>query len=111
LREARFPDPGLTSDQHDSAITALCLVPAPDQQRDLLLAADQRRLAVLHCFEAALDRARPQHLPSLHRPLDAFNLVAANIATFEQVAEQPSRRRAYRCCLAPLRCLQAGGES
>ena len=41
-----------------------CLLPAPQQQLDLLLAADQRReRRRVQRLEAALDRARAQHAP------------------------------------------------
>ena len=67
LSDARFADAGLARDQHDAARRrALACSQRRMQQLDLLVAADQRRGGCAQRLEAALDRARAQHLPGWH---------------------------------------------
>ena len=44
--EARLADAGLSREQHDLALAVSGLLPAPQQQGELLLAADERREAL-----------------------------------------------------------------
>ena len=57
LREAGFADPGLAGHQHDTALASLRLVPAALQQRQFLVAADERRARRAQCVEAAFGAA------------------------------------------------------
>src|ERR1700727_2877873 len=66
--EARFADARLAGQQHDAAFALLDLQPAPPQQLDLLVAADQRGKAYsAQGLEAAGDGALAQHPKSADR--------------------------------------------
>ena len=83
----------------------------PQQQVDLLVAADQpgqRRSA--QCLEPARDDARTQHLPSRHRRGDALDLDGAEIAVLEEIADQPARARGDDDRVRLGQGLQPGGE-
>jgi hypothetical protein len=56
------------------------------------------------------DAARPQHLPSRHRPGDALHLDGAEIAALEQIADQPARARGNHDSVRLGQRLQPGGE-
>jgi hypothetical protein len=91
---ARLADAGFARDQHDLTIARLGARPAPQQQVDFLVPADQsgqRRSA--QCLEPARNCARTQHLPSRHRRGDALDLDGAEIAVFEEITDQPARAR------------------
>src|SRR5215472_14476685 len=61
--QARFADPGLAGDQYHPPFAELCLLPAPRQEVELLVAADQRRGPRAQCLEAADDPALADHTP------------------------------------------------
>ena len=67
LSDARLADTGLARDQHDAAVATLCLLPASQQQINLLVAADQRRGCRAQRLEPALHRAWPQRRIGPHR--------------------------------------------
>ena len=99
-RQARLADPGFAGDQHDLAVSGPGTCPAPQQQVDLLLAADQRgQRRPAQRLEAAGDRARTQYLPSRHRRGGALDVDGAEIAVLEEVAEQPPRGRGDHDCV------------
>src|SRR5204863_2555130 len=81
------------------------------QKLELVLAADQRRQAVgVQGIEAALDRTRPQYLPSRHRLGDAAQSDGAEVATLEEATDQPPRRLADQQRVWLGHRLQPGGE-
>jgi hypothetical protein len=109
--DARFADAGLAGDQHDLAIPGLGARPAPQQQVDLLVAADQRgQRRAAQCLEPARDDARTQHLPCRHRRGDAPQFDGAEVAVVEEVAEQPARARGDNDSVRLGQGLQPGGE-
>ena len=89
LSDARFADAGLARDQHDAAVAALRLLPAAQEQVDLLVAADERRGGRAQRLEPALGGARAQHLPRRHILGEALERDGAEIAILEQAADQP----------------------
>ena len=93
LREARLADARLARNQHDAALAGLGLLPAPLQQRQLLLAADQRRAGRAQRLEAALGPALAQHPRGHDRRGQALDLDRAEILIVEQPAGQPPRAR------------------
>ena len=109
--DARLADAGLARDQHDLAVARLGARPAPQQQVDLLVAADQRRQRrSAQCLEPARDDARPQYLPGRHRRGDALDLDGAEIAVLEEIADQPARARGDDDRVRLGQGLQPGGE-
>jgi hypothetical protein len=92
--DARLADTRFAGDQHDLAFAGRGARPAAQQQIDLLVAADQpgqRRSA--QCLEPARDDTRTQRLPRRHRRGDALDLYSAEIAVFEEIADQPACAR------------------
>ena len=65
--DAGLADPGLAREQHHLALAVAGLLPAVEQERDLLLAPDQRRQAGRARLETAADRALAEHAPRPHR--------------------------------------------
>ena len=89
---ARLADTGVAAHDHHLPGPALCQGPAIQQRRHLFVAADERQVARAQGLEAACHLARPQRLPRLHGPREAFERPAAEIAIVEQPARQPPRR-------------------
>jgi hypothetical protein len=90
--DAGLAEAGFARDQHNMAVARLGACPAPQQQVDLLVAADQpaqRRSA--QRLEPARDAARTQYLTGRNRRGDALHLDGAEIAVFEEIADQPAR--------------------
>src|SRR5205823_14864549 len=109
--QARLADAGLAGDENHLAVARLGALPATQQKFDLLVAADQpaqRRAA--QRLEPALYRARTQHLPSRHRRRDALQLDGAEIAVFEEIANQPAGARSDDDGAGPSQGLQPSGE-
>jgi hypothetical protein len=94
LGEARLADPRLARDQHDAALAALGLPPAPLQHRQLLVAADEWGGSRAQRLEAALGPAFAQYPRSRDRRRQALDLDGAQILVVEQHAGQPPRARA-----------------
>jgi len=110
-RNTRLAETGFAGDQDDLAVPRLGAFPAPHQQPDLLVAANQwakRRPA--QCLEPARDDARTQHLPGRHRRGEALDLDGAEIPVFEELADQPARYRANDDRVGLGQGLQTGGE-
>jgi hypothetical protein len=93
LREARLADAGLAGNQHDRALAALRLLPAPQQRRQLLVAADERRGGRAQRLEPALGPALAQYPRGLDRRRQTFDLDRPEILIVEQAAGQPPRAR------------------
>src|SRR5215467_9091914 len=92
--DARLADSGFAGDEHNLTVTCLGARPTPQQQVDLLVAADQRRQRrSVQSLEPARDSTRTQNLPYRHRRRDAFHLDGAKIAVLEESADQPACAR------------------
>src|SRR5262249_11124240 len=91
LSESRFADARLAGDEHDLAFARFHLLPAPHQQRHLLLATDQRRRGRAQRLEPAFNRACPQRGPGMYRLRNTLNFLAPNVPELEQIAEKFSR--------------------
>src|SRR6516165_2635719 len=61
--QARFTDARLAGDQHHPSLAQLRLLPAPRQEVELLVAADERRGPRTQCLKAADDPALADHTP------------------------------------------------
>ena len=85
--------------------------PAPQQQLDLLLAADQRgQRRSRATLRIGSRRRSAQHLPSRHRLGEALHLDGAEIAVLEEIADQPPRARGDDDRVRLGQGLQPGGE-
>ena len=84
--DARLADSGFAGDQHNLAVACLGARPTPQQQVDLLVAADQgHQRRSVQSLEAACDGTRTQYLPCRHRRGDALQFDGAEIAVLEQM--------------------------
>ena len=90
--QPRFADAGFAREQHHLAFAAPCQGPAPRQQPGLFVPSDQRRQATrMQGVEAAFHRAEAQRRPGPCRLGNAFELLRAEIAQIEELADKPSR--------------------
>src|SRR5262249_54133294 len=88
-------DAGLARQQDDAALALLYLLPAPQQQLELLLAAYHRSegpSAASQGFEAAFDLALAQHTPGADWPREPLQRHTADVFIVEQRANQPAGR-------------------
>jgi hypothetical protein len=86
-REPRFADAGLAGQQHDLALTGLCLGPAPQQQFEFLFPPDEGgQTGRMQRLEAARHGTRAQRRPSPHRPGDALDVLRREVLKLEDVA-------------------------
>ena len=110
--DARLADARLAGKQYNLTLAALGSLPAPEQQLDLLLAPNQRRLAAqgVQRLEAVLDRAFAEDTPGRHWFGKALRLDCAEVLVFEETAGQAVRalRDHHRVRLG--KSLQPGGE-
>ena len=84
----RLADPGLAREQHHLAFAIAHLPPAAQQQRDLLIAADERRQPRgLTCLEAPLGPALAHHPPDRERLGEALEAPAPNVLELKQTAD------------------------
>ena len=86
------------------------LLPALAQQRDLLLAPDQRGQRGRAQGLEAIDAARCQHARDPHRLGEALEMLLAELDAVEQIADQPAGARADDERAGLGQTLQAGGE-
>src|SRR5580700_1372380 len=85
----RLADAGLARDQHNLAVAGLGALPAPQQEIDLLVAADQRgQRGCAPRLEAADACRLAADLPTLHGLGVAADCDRVQLAAFEQIAEQ-----------------------
>ena len=92
------------------ALAAACLLPALEQEADLLLAADQRReLPRAQRRETVGHGARAQHARHLDRVGEALDRMGAEIGVVEQLADQGAGVRADHDAAGLGQRLQAGG--
>jgi hypothetical protein len=93
--QARLADPGLAGEQHDLAFAIPRLPPAAQEQRNLLLAANQRRQARgLARLEAPLRPAFARNPPGRKRLGKALEPLWAEVSKLECPAHQPARHLA-----------------
>src|SRR5947207_98207 len=90
-RDAGFADARLAGQQNHPAFAGFDLLPTPEQQFDFFSPPDERRPAWAQRLEAALDCAFAKHLPDRHRLADALDVHRAEIAVFEEIAEELAR--------------------
>ena len=89
--DARLADAGLAGQEHDLALALLGLPPAIEQQRELLLAADERREAPQRAGPRSAPRRGPARgMKRPHRPGEAPR-GQGRVLDLEQPAEQPPR--------------------
>ena len=94
LRQTRFADAGFADQHHHPALAGLGLLPAALQQRQFLVAADERgQVSPVQRLEAALGGALAHHPRGRHRRAQALELDGAQIRVLEQTAGQPPRAR------------------
>ncbi|HKN29675.1 MAG TPA: hypothetical protein VJY34_18025 [Roseiarcus sp.] len=75
-RQPRLADAGLAGDEHDLPFARFRLVPTPEQQFGLFLAAHERHEAArVQRLEPALLRTRAQRRPGAGRPGDALEVL------------------------------------
>jgi hypothetical protein len=90
LRQTRFADAGFAAQHHHPARAGLGLLPAAPQQRQLLVAADQRgRVMPAQRLEAALGAAAAHHPRRHHRRVQALQLDRTKVRVLEETAGQP----------------------
>src|SRR2546430_12454362 len=91
-RQARFADPRLARDQHDLPLTFPGKALAVHQKFDLVLAADEiGQTGAADCLETALGSRHALDRPCRNRLGNALDVMAAEVAQTEQVAEQTAR--------------------
>ncbi len=111
LDDARLADAGLAELDHDLALALLGLLPAPHQQRNLLLAVDERGQPRAHRGgEAGLHPRGAHHVPSLGLLRDALQRVDAEIAVVELPLQQRLGRRGNHHAVGRRQTLQPRGE-
>ena len=88
--QPRFADARLARQQYHLPLARRGALPAAQQLVQFLLASDERRQrAGAQRLEPAFDRARPQRLPDRQRRREALDLDRAEIAQFEEIANEP----------------------
>src|SRR4029450_8094039 len=93
--QPRLADAGFTSEQHRLSFARLCLAPAVNQQRQLMLAADQRDDGcTTQRLKPALGTAFSGHSPSVDLLGETFGPVRTEFLEPEQPTDEPSSRLA-----------------
>jgi hypothetical protein len=109
--EPRFADPGLAGQQHDLPLAVLRLRPAAQEQRNLLLAADQgRQSGGMARLKPALRLALARDPPHGQRFGKTLEALRPEVVELEQAADQPPCRLADHDGAGYRQGLQAGGE-
>src|SRR6516225_8565777 len=85
--QARFADARLAGEQHHPPFAELCLLPAPRQEVELLVAADQWCDPRTQCLEAAGNPALADHTPGTLRLGKAGERLEPEILDLEQGAD------------------------
>ena len=101
--QTRLADPGLAGQQDDMPLAVFGLLPSAQQQRDLLVTADQRRQARrLPRLEAPFGLTLAFDPPGGKRLGEALEPPGSEVVELEHAAEQPARRLAdHHRCRAP----------
>ena len=93
LHEARLPDARIARDDHHLAESVLHLLPASEQEPELLLAPDERgQLLGRRHVESAAHAARPQRLVHAHGLANALQRSRPQIAGDEDSLHETKRR-------------------
>ena len=109
--QPRLADPRLAGEEHHPALAAPGLPPAPQQQVDLLLAADQRRQGRgVERLEPARRRADAEDAVRADRRGEALGLDRAQVGALEQVADEPARGLGDHDAAGLGQRLQPGGQ-
>src|SRR6516162_5256237 len=108
--QARLADARLAGDQHHTPFAELRLLPAPQKQVELLVAADQWCDPRTQCFEAADDPALADHTPGTLWLGKARERLGPEILDIEQRAELSPGAVGNDQGARPRQRLQAGGE-
>ncbi len=109
--DARLADAGLAGKQDGLTLAPFRVRPTARQQVDLLFAPDQRaQRGRAQRLEAAFDRTRSKRLPDLHRRAHAPDRDGADVAIFEEIADQTPRLARDHHGAGLGKALQAGGE-
>src|SRR5271169_2961611 len=108
--QARFADPRLAGDQYHPPFAGLRLLPAPQQEVELLVAADQWRGPRTQCLEAADDRALADHTPGTLWLGETGERLGPEILDLEQRADLSPGAVGNNQGARPGQRLQTGGE-
>jgi hypothetical protein len=108
--QARLADPGLAGDQHHPTFARLGLLPAPRQEVELLVAADQRCGSRTQCLEPADDLALAEHTPGVLRLGKTGERLGPQILDLEQRADLSPGAVGNDQGAGPGQHLQAGCE-
>src|SRR6516162_6646586 len=108
--QPRLANARLTGDQHQPPVTALRLLPAPQQKVELLVAADQRRDPRTQCLKAADDPALAEHTPGWLWFAKTGKRLRPEILDLEQRADLSPGAVGNDQGAGPGQRLQAGGE-
>src|SRR6516165_7564191 len=87
LSQARFADPWLAGDQNYTPCAELRLLPAPQKQVELLVAADQWCGSRTQCLKAAGNPALADHPPGTLWPGKTGKRLGTEILDLEQRAD------------------------
>src|SRR6516164_585207 len=108
--QARLADPWLAGDQHHPPFAGLRLLPAPRQEVELLVAADQRCGPRTQGLKAADDPALADHVPGALWFGKTGERLGPEILDLEQRANLSPRAVGNDQGARPGQRLQAGGE-
>src|SRR2546428_13145751 len=89
--KTRLADAGLSIDEHEPALAGLDVIPAPLQQRQLFLAADQFCGLRMQGFEAACGGGFSQKFPKLDRIGARFQVEEIGMSANEKGANEDMR--------------------
>ena len=112
MHQARFPDPGLTREQHDLTLAVRDPLAAAEQQLDFLDAADQRRQIVRRgeSLEPAAEVAAADNTPRSDRLGQPFELMRAEVLEGEHIADQATSAVGHDDAVRRHERLQAHGH-
>src|SRR5215469_15903834 len=109
-RQARLADPRLAGDQHYPSLAGPRLLPAPRQEVELLVAADQRCDPRTQGLKAADDPALADHTPGMLWLGETGEWLGPEILDLEQRPDLSPRAVGNDHGARPGQRLQAGGE-
>src|SRR5215472_3110148 len=109
-RQTRLANTRLAGDQHHPSFAELRLLPAPRQEVEFFVAADQRRDPRTQCLEAADDPALADHTPSTLWLSKTGERLGAEILDLKQRADLSPGALGNNQGARPGQRLQAGDE-
>ncbi len=111
FHQPRLSNPCFPLNQYRLSVPLFARLPGAQQQAQLFLAADERRLgANAFCFIAAADVPLAHDAPGPHRIRDALERMDAEIVVLEERAQQLMRRRRYHDLAGSGQALQSGRQ-